>query len=148
MIKRTNSENTDFLPLIKYLDQNLAEKNGDKNDFFKQFNKVDFINNVVVIYENETAVACGAFKQYDEKTIEIKRMFTCQEHRKKGYAKTILCELIKWAEEEKFEIAILETGKQMTEAISLYERFGFKTISNYPPYENEPTSICFKKIIN
>ncbi|KXK17392.1 MAG: N-acetyltransferase GCN5 [Candidatus Parvibacillus calidus] len=42
-IKRTNSDNLDFQKLVVELDKDLAQKNGDTNDFFVQFNKIDQI---------------------------------------------------------------------------------------------------------
>ena len=147
ILKRTNSSDEDFVKLIQELDQNLAKKNGDKNEFFQQFNKVDLIHHVVIIYDDENAVACGAFKKLDENSVEIKRMYTKTEARKKGFAQQILTELIHWAKEEGYTDAVLETGEKMKEAIRLYKAYGFETIPNFPPYENENTSICFKKFI-
>ena len=74
-LMRTTSENIDFTNLANSLDQDLAIKNGDKNDFFVQFNKLDLIQHVVVAYDNEQAIACGAIKEYDKETMEVKRMF-------------------------------------------------------------------------
>ena len=132
MIKaiRTDSTDYNFLKLIHQLDDNLAQKNGENNSFFKQFNHVDQINHVIIIYKNEIAGACGSFKIFNENTVEIKRMFTRPENRKQGLAQTILNELIKWAKEEKYTSAILETGIQMKDAIVLYERYGFEIIPN------------------
>ena len=39
-IKRTNSDNLDFQKLVVELDKDLAQKNGDTNDFFVQFRTV------------------------------------------------------------------------------------------------------------
>jgi predicted GNAT family acetyltransferase len=95
-IKRTNSDNLDFQKLVVELDKDLAQKNGDTNDFFVQFNKIDQIKNVVVVYEIDQAVACGAMKEYDNNTMEIKRMFVPLEKRGKGFASKVLQELENW----------------------------------------------------
>ncbi len=128
-------------------DDDLAKKNGEKNSFLKQFNNVDKINHVIVIYKDEVAVGCGAFKIYDKNTIEIKRMFVDQYYRNNGFATMVLRELINWAKDLNFSFAILETGDKMHEAIKLYQKEGFKRIPNYPPYDNEVTSRCFKKFL-
>ena len=146
-VKRTTSDDIDFQKLIKELDKDLAKKNGDKNDFFVQYNQIDVINHVVLAYEDEMAVGCGAYKQFDEETVEIKRMFVPIQHRRKGISRKILNELELWATNENYKFAVLETGEQMSEAIGLYQSNGYEVIPNYPPYENENTSICFKKII-
>jgi len=44
ILNRTNSENRDFQYLVFELDNDLAKKNGEKNDFFAQYNKIDQIN--------------------------------------------------------------------------------------------------------
>ena len=144
-IKRTNSEDPDFIELIKFLDADLKIRDGDEHDFFNQFNKLDSIKNVVMAYLNGHAVGCGAFKCYEDTTAEIKRMFTKTEARGNGIGTQVLAELEKWALEEGFIHAILETGFRMPEAIGLYTKSGFERIPNYGQYLNSDASRCFKK---
>jgi putative acetyltransferase len=59
-IKRTNSENRDFINLVKELDAYLKITDRDEHDFYNQFNHIDVLKNIVVIYFNEIAVGCGA----------------------------------------------------------------------------------------
>lgn len=144
-IIRTDSSNTDFQELASLLDQDLAIRDGEEHSFFAQFNKIDLIKNVVVAYANNTAVGCGAFKSYDNKTVEIKRMFVREENRGKGIAVKILYELEKWAVEENFKFAILETGKKQPEAIRLYQKSGYELIPNFGQYAEIENSVCMKK---
>jgi putative acetyltransferase len=146
-IKRTNSDNKDFIELVKYLDAYLAEKDGDVHSFYTQFNKIDKIKYVVVAYENDRPVGCGAIKEQTSNTIEIKRMFTLPESRGKGIATKVLTELELWATELSYEKCILETGKRQSEAIELYIKNGYKLISNYGQYAEIENSICFEKEI-
>ena len=92
-IKRTNSDDIDFQNLVIELDKDLAIRDGEEHDFFAQFNKISAIKNVVVLYENEIAVGCGAIKEYEENVMEIKRMFVPLEKRGKGIASIVLKEL-------------------------------------------------------
>lgn len=85
-ISRTDSENKDFQDLVHQLDTDLAERNGEKNDFFAQFNKTNLIKNVIVAYSNNIPVGCGAIKIYDSNIMEVKRMFVLKEQRGKKYA--------------------------------------------------------------
>lgn len=71
-------------------------------------------------------------------------MFVDINNRKRGFATIILNGLTSWANELGFHYAILETGDKMTEAINLYLKRGFKIIPNYPPYDKEESSVCFK----
>jgi|SRR5690606_6177154 len=146
-IKRTNSENLDFQKLVFELDKDLAIKNGETNDFFAQYNKIDLIKNVVVIYEFDQAVGCGAMKEYEDCIMEIKRMFVPTEKRGNGIAGKILTELQIWAKELGYKKCILETGDKMIEAISLYKKNNFEITPNYGQYANIESSICFEKEI-
>lgn len=144
-IIRTDSENTDFRELVRLLDADLAIRDGADHSFYAQFNKIDLIKNVVVAYLDEIAVGCGAFKRYDDETVEIKRMFVRPENRGKGIAAVVLTELEKWAIESDFTFAVLETGKKQPEAIRLYEKSGYRDIPNYGQYAGMENSICLKK---
>ncbi|MGE9311723.1 GNAT family N-acetyltransferase [Niabella sp. CJ426] len=146
-ICRTNSENKDFLNLVFELDKDLAKRNGDTNDFFAQFNKTDLIKNVVVAISDNTPAGCGAMKPYDHYAMEIKRIFVQPDMRGKGIAMAVLQELEAWAKDLGYKKCVLETGKQMTEAIRLYQKTGYQTIPNYGSYENVASSICFEKVL-
>jgi len=142
---RTDSVNKDFIRLIKDLDAYLAVSDGEEHSFYAQFNKVDLIKHVVLASYNEITIACGAIKQYDPKTMEIKRMFTSSDYRGKGIAGLILIELQNWTKEMGFENCILETGKRQREAIRLYKKSGYEVITNYGQYAGMEDSICFMK---
>lgn len=147
-ITRTNSSNADFQNLVKQLDADLAIRDGDEHAFYDQFNKIDNLKQVVVLYESNTAVACGAFKEYNPGVVEIKRMFVAVTERNKGYASMVLKELEKWAAELGYEKCILETGVKQIEAIGLYHRNDYKRTPNYPPYEKMKNSLCFQKLLS
>jgi GNAT superfamily N-acetyltransferase len=142
---RTNYVNKDFIRLIKDLDAYLAVSDGEEHSFYAQFNKLDLIKHVVLASYNEIIIACGAIKQYDQKTMEIKRMFTSSDYRGKGVAGLILIELQNWTNEMGFENCILETGKRQIEAIRLYKKSGYEVITNYGQYAGMEDSICFMK---
>ncbi len=144
-LKRTNAENKDFQVLVQLLDMHLKIKDGDEHLFFAQFNKIDMIKYVIVAYEHEIAIGCGAIKEYADKIMEIKRMFVTTEKRGNGVASSILQELEKWACELGMEKCILETGKRQTEAIQLYKKNNYNITANFGQYENIESSVCFEK---
>jgi len=150
MIKlvRTNSENVDFIELVKYLDADLAERDGEDHAYYDQFNKLDWIKHALVLYNNKKPVGCGAIKEYEPHVMEIKRMYTLPESRGKGFANKILSELEKWSSELHHEKCILETGKKQPEAIQLYKKNGYNIISNYGQYSHIENSLCFEKKLN
>jgi len=145
---RTNSENKDFIKLVKELDADLAERDGNDHPFYAQFNKIDKIRFAVVAYENEIPVGCGAIKEHGPDAMEIKRMYVVPGHRGKGIAAKVLSELEKWAAELSFAKCILETGKKQPEAIRLYTKNGYQLIPNYGQYAGVENSLCFEKEIN
>ena len=142
---RTNSDNRDFIQLVKHLDAELAERDGKDHSFYAQFNKIDKIKHVVVAYEDDEPVACGAIKEYALGIMEVKRMYTSPESRGKGIASSVLGELETWASELSYEKCILETGKKQPEAIRLYEKNGYRVIPNYGQYAGIENSVCFEK---
>jgi len=147
MIIRTNSQNNDFVNLVSKLDKDLAIRDGEDHSFFAQFNKIDNIKHVVVLYNNDLAVGCGAIKEYESGVMEIKRMFVLPEHRGKGFASEVLRELETWAKELGYSKCILETGYKQPEAIALYKKNDFEVIPNYGQYANVTSSVCFQKIL-
>jgi putative acetyltransferase len=142
---RTDSNNLNFQELVRALDLDLRIRDGEDHAFFAQFNKIDMIKHVVVAFENEIAVGCGAIKEYASKVMEVKRMFVKQEKRGKGIASIVLQELEKWCIELQYEKCILETGLAQPEAISLYTKNNYQRIPNYGQYEQVETSVCFEK---
>lgn len=145
---RTNSDDSDFRELVILLDEDLQIRDGAEHSFYAQFNKIDKIRHVVVAYEKEKAVGCGAFREYAADTAEIKRMFVRPENRGRGIAGKILTELEIWANEFKFSVFILETGVKQPEAIGLYQKSGYEITPSYGQYLNVENSVCMKKLKN
>ena len=116
-LRRTNSDDVDFLSLVEQLDEYLSDIDGEEHSFFAQFNGLDRIANTVVAYDGETPVGCGAFKPYSETAAEIKRMFVSHEFRGRNIGGLILAELESWAAEIGFSECILETGHRQQAAV-------------------------------
>jgi GNAT superfamily N-acetyltransferase len=149
MIKiiRTNSDNKDFHALVKELDAELRFRDGDEHAYYAQFNKIDKIKYVVMAYDLDEAVGCGAIKEYSPDTMEVKRMYVPVNKRGLGIASKILQELEVWVKELHYQKCILETGVKQPEAIRLYEKNNYKMIPNYGQYINMENSVCFEKEI-
>src|SRR5215831_1824470 len=114
MIKliKTNSDNRDFIKLVKSLDDELAERDGNDHSFYSQFNKIDKIKFVVLAYEDDIPLACGAIKEFDVNTMEVKRMYVSPEHRGNRIAVEVLKALENWSKELGYTKCVLETGKR------------------------------------
>lgn len=147
-VVRTDSFNSDFIELVQQLDADLALRDGDDHAFYHQFNAIDNLNHVIVIYENDISMACGAIKEFENGTVEVKRMYTTPRSRRNGMGTLILKELESWAQEMKYKKCILETGKRQPEAIALYKKNGYRIISNFGQYSGIDNSVCFEKLLN
>ncbi|WP_320018420.1 GNAT family N-acetyltransferase [Labilibaculum manganireducens] len=147
-IQRTNSENKDFIDLVRFLDADLEIRDGEDHAFYSQFNKLDHIKYVVLAYDKGEPVGCGAIKEYEPNIMEIKRMFVLPEYRGRGVASKVLKELENWTRELLFEKCILETGVKQPEAIGLYQKNGYHFIPNYGQYAGVKESVCFEKPVS
>ncbi|WP_047547137.1 GNAT family N-acetyltransferase [Psychroserpens sp. Hel_I_66] len=146
-IVRTDSKNQDFSKLIKELDAYLKVTDGNEHEFYNQFNGIEMLKHVIIIYMDREAVSCGAFKTFDDATVEIKRMYTMSKMRGNGLASEILKALELWASELKYKACVLETGIRQKEAVAFYKKNGYQIIPNYGQYADMDNSLCFKKLI-
>jgi len=99
-----------------------------------------------VAYDGQTPVACGGFRPF-EGAAEIKRMYVAPSHRGRGLARRLLAFLQARARERGHVRAILETGRNMNEALALYRSEGWREIPVFGPYVGDPKSICFEKML-
>lgn len=123
-IVRTSSENQDFIALVAKLDADLAVRDGDDHAFYHQFNNIDVIKHAIVLYENQEPVGCGAIKEFDSKSMEIKRMYTTPKNRGKGFATRILSELEKWTEELFLKDVFWKLGKDNQKLLNYTPKMG------------------------
>ena len=146
-IVRTNSENKDFVRLVKDLDAYLKVTDGDEHDYYNQFNNIDVLKHVVIYYINDKPVGCGAIKNFNNCAMEVKRMFVSKDCRNKGVARKILTELESWTVELGFEKCVLETGRRQIEAVKFYKKCMYTVIPNYGQYIGMKNSVCFEKYL-
>jgi len=92
-------------------------------------------------------VACGAVRELDPATGEIKRMFVRPEHRGQGVARAILAALEVRAAELGYSTLRIETGSRQPEAVGLYTSAAYVAIPPFGKYVGNPYSHCFEKRI-
>ncbi len=93
--------------------------------------------------ESEEPVGCGAIRQIDELTAEVKRMYAKEKGR--GIGTKILTYLEAKAQELGYTALRLETRLVNQRAVEFYENRGYTRIPNYGKYVNRPKAICFEK---
>ena len=144
-LQRTTSDNEDFRLLIAELDKELQSRYEERQAIYDRYNIIENNGNVVIAYKDEMPVGCGCFKKFDDRSVEIKRMFVRPEYRGQKIAASILQQLENWAIEFNISGTILETGIKQHEAIHLYRKSGYIVVENYGPYKGLPESICMQK---
>jgi GNAT superfamily N-acetyltransferase len=145
----TDGKDERFVALCNELDEYLCSIVGGEKQRkqYSQYNSLDNIHDVALAIENGRAAACGSFKEYEPGTAEIKRVFTKEDFRNRGYSKTIIQALETRALNKGYTRLILETGLLLREAQRMYTQMGFHTIPNYGQYINMSESICMEKIL-
>jgi RimJ/RimL family protein N-acetyltransferase len=146
-MRRTTSTDPHFIELVNLLDAELEIIDGDEHEFYHQFNGIEALNHVVVMYVDGFPAGCGAMKSIGESTMEIKRMYTRPEYRGTGIGLGVLSELESWARAMQMKRCILETGKRQEDALGLYTKNLYSRISNYGPYVGIDNSVCFEKVL-
>lgn len=144
-ILRVDSTHPDFISLVSRLDADLAVRDGEDHAFYSQFNKIDKIKHVVLAYQCDLPVGCGAIKEFSPDAVEVKRMYVIPTARSRGVASLVLSALEQWAKELSYNKCVLETGTRQPEAIALYLKNGYVRIPNYGQYEGVQNSLCFEK---
>lgn len=112
---------------------------------FIPYNSLREIHDVLLVYVQGQAAACGSFKRKSEDTAEIKRLYVSEPFRGKGISRQIMQKLEQAAARQGFLRLVLQTREACTAAVHLYESMGYCRISNYPPYDRLPLAVCFEK---
>ncbi len=100
-----------------------------------------------VIHHDGLPAGCGGLQLFGAEYGEVKRMYVRPAFRGLGLGKAMLERLEKYARERQVNVLRLETGIYQTEAIGLYERFGFQRQPPFGEYKEDPMSVYFEKII-
>lgn len=90
---------------------------------------------------------CGGLKLFGTEYGEVKRMYVRPDHRGLGLGKALLDRLAEYARERRVSVLRLETGIYQTEAIGLYEAYGFRRRPPFGEYEDHPLTVYYEKTI-
>ncbi|MCS3421483.1 GNAT superfamily N-acetyltransferase [Rahnella sp. BIGb0603] len=98
----------------------------------------------IVLLRDGAPIAMGAYKRYDEKTAELKRIWTHRSLRRQGLAQKVLLELERRAAAYGYQQVFLTTGFRQPEAVGLYLSHGYQPlfdtrldpdVYSRPPYD-------------
>lgn len=140
----TNEKDERFLNLVEELDYGYYQLIGDELEKYKQYN--EFKNpHVVILMEDDEAIACASYRKFDEESVEFKRVYVKKEYRKRGIAYTLMKELEKDVIENGFKYSYIVTGKNNHAAIGLYEKLDFFKTDKFGQFKEDETVLCMKK---
>jgi len=99
------------------------------------------------VWEGEELLGCGALKELDSSSGEVKSMRTAEAHRRKGVASKILEHIIQEAKQRAYDRLFLETGAlpEFAPARALYIRYGFEYQGPFADYTDDPNSVFMTK---
>jgi GNAT superfamily N-acetyltransferase len=80
---------------------------------------------LLLLLDGGEAVAGGAFRRLDERTAELKRIWTDSAHRRRGLARRVLAELEREISARGYRRIYLTTGPRQPEAKGLYLATGY-----------------------
>jgi Acetyltransferases len=136
---------SDAILLLDELSKCLQDITGDSGK--NSFDANDVCNDraifVIARNQNGKAIGCGAFRSMDETTAELKRMYA--KDKGMGIGNKILSYLEHQAHDMGYKTLCLETRIVNANAISFYERNGYRKIPNYGKYIGRSNSVCFEK---
>jgi putative acetyltransferase len=92
---------------------------------------------LLLVYENEQAIACAAYRKIGDAICELKRMYIKPNYRKQGIGQKLVDMLSQKAKQNGYDIMRLDTLDTMLPAISLYRNNGFYSIPSYYHNPNE-----------
>lgn len=100
-----------------------------------------------IAFDNNLPIGCVGLKPLNKRTGEIKRLYVKPSYRKQHIGNLLMTQLLDEAKLIGYQQLYLDTLTSLHQAISLYQKLGFKEV---PPYYDNPLEgvIYFKLEIN
>jgi putative acetyltransferase len=101
------------------------------------------------VWVDEELVGCGALKELDPRSGEVKSMRTADPHRRNGIATRLLEHIEGEALRRGYHSLKLETGAmpEFAAGRTLYERHGFVRCGPFGSYTDDPNSVFMTKAL-
>ena len=146
-LKIVDKDSKDFLMLADKLDEYYFEIVGPVQALYAEVNKPYNMNGLCVVYEDGAPIGCGAWKQIDETTAEIKRIYVLPQFRRQGAATALIRALEEHVATTGRNKLILETAVDTTGSHGLYLSLGYQIRNYYGSPAGAANCLCFEKEI-
>jgi GNAT superfamily N-acetyltransferase len=103
---------------------------------------------LIVATSRGVSVAGGAFRRYDSRTAELKRIWTAGGYRRRGYGKLVVAELERIALQRGYTRIYLTTGWRQPEAVSLYLSMGYTPLYDQSLSADDVGRHPFEKLLD
>jgi GNAT superfamily N-acetyltransferase len=117
-------------PLLRELEYEYTTRYG-RNTELSRFPAEEFEpphGAFLLLHSDGEPVAGGAFRRYDERTAELKRIWTHSAHRRQGWGRLVVAELEREAVRRGYRRIYLTTGPRQPEARGLYLVTGYRPL--------------------
>ncbi|WP_331376084.1 GNAT family N-acetyltransferase [Sinorhizobium chiapasense] len=104
--------------------------------------------NFVLLIRNSETIGGGAFKHYDDRTAEFKRIWTRSDLRRQGLARKVVLELEAQAARQGYSRIYLTTGFRQPEAVGLYLSNGYTALFDIEADPEVYKTLPFEKDIS
>lgn len=147
-LKFVDVENEDLLALVAELDIYFHSNWGRVAEQYSQYHQLSGMACAVVAYIDGSPAGCGCWRAFDPVTAEIKRMYVRPAFRRQGVAGAVIAALEQHAASSGCHRAVLETGSDMPDALSFYEKQGYRIVPNYGDFVGDEICACMEKFLN
>jgi putative acetyltransferase len=145
-IRKVASKSKDLRNLIEELDSYLSPLYPENSIHKVNLDTAEKDNVIFILaYKDLKAIGCVALRPLNDSECEMKRMYVIEKERGKGYSNILCTEIENIARKKGFRRILIETGYEQPVAIGLYKKHGYKRISRFGEYIDDPLSVCFAK---
>ncbi|MFI7602546.1 GNAT family N-acetyltransferase [Actinoplanes sp. NPDC049681] len=101
------------------------------------------------VYDSGRLVGCGALKELDTSSAELKSMRTAQHAKRRGVASALVDHILAEARRRRYARLYLETGAAefFAPARALYAKFGFMPCQPFAGYREDPNNVYMAKVL-
>lgn len=127
-IQHMSITDTTVLELFSEHDDFMTEFLGEDSHYYTRYSENENIENVWVMYVDNSPAGCIAYRKKADNVGEVKRLFLRKEYRGKGISKELLKVMENHARSLGCMSLFLDTRITLEPAVSLYRSFGFDIV--------------------